>query len=439
MDPIGAIILLVLLYFVSFGSRRSALLAMMTGVLYLTEGQNIDIGINFYAIRILSFALMIRVLVRHELLLRDLTPIDYAVLIAFAYMSVVLTLRSDSGYVSNIAVTVDAYCCYFGFRGVVRGEEDLRWLLQKLVILCIPYALLVAIERVRGASVFVFMGGLSAGWMREGVTRCMGSFRYAVSLGTFGASLMPLYFAQWFSPNDRKYAYAGIGICAWLIWASNSGGSFGAAIFAVVGWGFWFLRGRMREVRWSILGAIVVLAVIMKAPVWFILNRVSFGGDAWHRAYLIDVAVRHLSQWWFAGMPIEETAPWFPYKIAVTGGADITNQYLVYGVTAGIGAILLFIRVLAKAYSQLGLSMRKLAALGQAGGIRQMMIWGLGVMLTVHVVSFLGISYFDQLYVVWFLQLAVITGVTGQILQAQLPAARPVAREARPARAVVVG
>src|SRR5205085_4817211 len=121
------------------------------------------------------------------------------------------------------------------------------------------------------------------------------------------------------------------------------------------------LRTHMRTVRWSMLALIAALAVVMKAPVWYIVNRVSFGGDSWHRAYLIDVAVRHLSDWWFAGMPVAKTAVWFPYTIAVTGGADITNQYLVYGITAGIGAIILFIRLLSACYGQIGYSMRKIS------------------------------------------------------------------------------
>src|SRR5205823_1502168 len=163
---------------------------------------------------------------------------DYAVVILFAYMLMVFMLRSDTGYLANVADTLDAYFCYFGFRGIIKGQEDLRWLLQKMIILLVPYALLVAAERVRGNSLFLFMGGLTGGWQRDGATRCMGSFRYAVSLGIFAASFLALYIGQWFSQTERKYAYVGIGICVWLIWASNSGGSLSAGIVAVIAWGF---------------------------------------------------------------------------------------------------------------------------------------------------------------------------------------------------------
>src|SRR5947207_1177191 len=137
MHWVGALILLTLVYFVAFGTRRSALLAMVAGVLYLTQGQAIEIGFHFYAVRILALTLLMRVLARRELSLRRLTRIDYAVIVLFAYMLVVFTLRSDTGYITSVADTLDAYFCYFGFRGIIKEEEDLRWLLRKLLILLV--------------------------------------------------------------------------------------------------------------------------------------------------------------------------------------------------------------------------------------------------------------------------------------------------------------
>src|SRR5205085_258910 len=123
-----------------------------------------------------------------------------------------------------------------------------------------------AVERYQGRSVFIFMGGLTGGWEREGITRCMGSFRYPVSLGIFGASFFALYIGLWFSREDRRYAYAGIALCLWLVVASNSGGSLSAAAVAVVAWLLWYLRKDMRTIRWGILALLVVLAFVMKAP-----------------------------------------------------------------------------------------------------------------------------------------------------------------------------
>src|SRR2546423_13364230 len=157
MHPIGVILLLGTLYFVAFGRRRAALAAMAVGTLYVTEGQVIDIGVHLYVIRILSMALLVRVLARHEFSFSRLTGIDQTFLILYGYTLLVFLLRSDEGQAAHTAEAIDACCCYFGFSGLIKTEDDLVWLLRILVYLLIPYAVLVAVERVRGQSMFLFM------------------------------------------------------------------------------------------------------------------------------------------------------------------------------------------------------------------------------------------------------------------------------------------
>ena len=53
-----------------------------------------------------------------------------------------------------------------------------------------------------------------------------------------------------------------------------------------------------------------------------------FGGSTgWHRAWLIDTAVKHFSEWWLLG--IKNSGVWDPLL------ADVTNQYLVEGFDGG--------------------------------------------------------------------------------------------------------
>jgi hypothetical protein len=413
MNPVGFLILLVLLYYVGFGARRPAALAMLGGVLYLTQGQAFDVGINLFAMRILGIALFARALTRHEFSFSKLHRIDRLFLILYAYTAAIFLIRSRASDLSTVAGAFDAVFCYFGFRGLIKGQDDLRWLLRKLVILLIPYALLIAIERYQGRSVFIFMGGLTGGWEREGSTRCMAAFRYPVALGIFAASFLALYIGLWFSRKDRRYAYAGIGLCLWFVVASNSGGSLTGAGIAVVAWFLWYQRKNMRAIRWGIAALLVVLAFVMKAPVWYVLDRVSFGGDSWHRAYLIDVAMRNLGKWWLVGMDAVETANWFPYT--VNGAADITNQYLVFGINAGIVSIGFFIALLSRAYGQVGKALARIR-LNRATAPSAFMLWGLGAMLTVHLITWFGVSYFDQVAAVWFLQLAALVSVTEELI-----------------------
>ena len=45
------------------------------------------------------------------------------------------------------------------------------------------------------------------------------------------------------------------------------------------------------------------------------------------------------------------------------------------------------------------------------------MLWGLGVVLALHIMNWLGITYFDQTYLLWFMQLAMVSNLTDEYLR----------------------
>src|SRR5436305_9772463 len=124
MHPIGALLLLTFLGMILAGSRRSALIAMIAGVLYLTQGQTIDVGINFFAVRIMSVALFARVIFRHEYSFAKMHRIDRALLILYSYTAVIVMVRSNGTDLSTLATAIASCLCYFGFRCVIMTEVD---------------------------------------------------------------------------------------------------------------------------------------------------------------------------------------------------------------------------------------------------------------------------------------------------------------------------
>ena len=439
MSPLGAIILVVLILVVFSQSRRWALLGMLAGVLYLTQGQGLQLaGFNVFALRILEMVGFARVMMRHEFSFSNLTKVDRAFLMLYGFSTVVFLLRSSEGFAFQIGVAVDAFLCYFTFRGLVSDMDDCRWFLNAFAILMIPFVVVVAIERVTQHNLFSVMGGVPAyTWIRDDKVRCFGSFRHPSLLGTLGAVFLPLYIALALSPASRKRALLGIGQCAVIVWASNSGGPVSAASIAVAGWLFWRLRDRMKIVRRWMLAVIIVLAMFMKAPIWYLPAKLTAltGGDGWHRSYLMDVSMQHIGLWWLCGIPIQETADWFPYMLGTTGGSDITNEYIAQGITAGIVAIVLLIFLLIQAYRHLGKAMAKIRSQASANNgtsETEHILWGLGVVLTVHIVNWFGITYFDQSYAIWFLQLAMMVTLSEKILVEAPPAAENATAEANP-------
>jgi hypothetical protein len=412
MNAIGLSILVVLIVVVLLAPRRWAMLGMIAGVLYLTQGQAIEVlGLHLFAMRFLEMAGFARVMMRREYSLSKLNGIDRAFILLYSYTTVVFLLRSTEGQAYQVGLAVDAMLCYFTFRGLIESIEDFRWFLFAFLVLLGPYLVLVSVESSTGHNPFAFMGGIPEHIIREGRPRCIGSFRHPDLMGTLGATFLPLYLGLAFANAKRAFALLGVGLCLGIVFFSNSGGPASAAAAGLVGWLFWYMRTKMVWVRRAIVGSIILLALVMKAPVWYLLAKVSSltGGDGWHRSYLLDVAFRNLDKWWQAGMSTIETQDWFPYSLALNGEADITNQFLSFGVAAGLVAIALLIFVLIRAYRSIGIALTATRSGALEPGETEFMLWGLGVMLSVHVVNWFGISYFDQIYVVWFMQLAAIS------------------------------
>jgi hypothetical protein len=194
---------------------------------------------------------------------------------------------------------------------------------------------------------------------------------------------------------------------------SHSGGPTSVLAVAVAGWLLWPMRQKMKLFRRCFGALILLLALVMKAPVWYLLAKMSAitGGTGWHRSYLLEVSFNHLDQWWLAGMRVTNTAGWFPYNLISTEGTDFTNQYLVFGMEAGLLAIALFIYLIYCAFSRVG---RALVWVRQAPEVQgdEALLWALGVTLAAHVSNWLGISYFDQFNVLWLLQLAALVSLS---------------------------
>jgi hypothetical protein len=396
--------------------RRWALLGLTGGVLYLPAVSELSVaGVAMYPARILAVAALARIILRREFPQNGLVRLDYALMLLYVYTVGVFLIRSNEGQVYQIGTAVDAFVTYFVGRAFFRSLDDLRFWLRGVAALLIPYVPLLWVETITHRNPFAAIGGTELSrsgdlWVRGGRLRAVGTFGHPSLLGTFGGTFLALFLGLWFSRKDRSIAILGTALCLGIVGAANSGGPVLCVAAALVGWSLWPLRRDMRWTRRGLLASIVVLAIVMKAPVWFILARVSAitGGDGYHRAALLDAGFQNLDRWWLAGMPLRETAVWLPYTNTTTGNVDMTNNFLQFGVTAGLGAVILLLAMLTVAYSGLGRSLGPARSMGAEGAVAERLYWALGVMLTVHIVNWFGITYWDQMNSVWFLQLGAI-------------------------------
>jgi hypothetical protein len=151
----------------------------------------------------------------------------------------------------------------------------------------------------------------------------------------------------------------------------------------------------------------------MKAPVWHLVSRVSAvgGSTGWHRFILIDQTINNFGDWWLTGCSIYTVATW-----GIWAG-DVTNQYILMGVKGGFLTFILFIVLIAIAFREVGILWR----LHSRNSYRLAVSWALGVSLFVHCTMFIGVSYFGQILIIWYLLLAMIGSLS------RLPPSRKVA------------
>lgn len=407
-----------LIFLTIFLPRRFAIFPILMGVCYVTLGQIFIIaGLHFTIFRILILFGWVRLIIRREFQSLKLNNIDKA-LILWAILTVIMGIFLEGtwdGFINRLGLAYNAVGCYYLFRFILRDPDDILILVKAIVIIIIPLAISVLIEKTTGRNIFSIFGGVpEITIIRDGKLRCQGPFRHPILLGTFAATLIPLFVSLWFKNGIGKIFSILGNISALIItFASASSGPIMTFSYCVIGFLVWPFRRNMRAVRWAILLMLISLHLIMKAPVWFLMSHLgeSIGGGGYHRAEIIDQAIRHVNEWWLVGTTY--TAHWMPYVLPNNPNmVDITNQYVLEGVEGGFLRMGAFIIIIIMCFRELGKS--HLILEDQPIALR-MFSWSLGVALFSHAVSFMSVAYFDQIIVFWYLLLAIISVFSGII------------------------
>jgi hypothetical protein len=182
------------------------------------------------------------------------------------------------------------------------------------------------------------------------------------------------------------------------------------------------VRKQMHIVRRGMLLTFIGLALMMNAPVWYLIGRLSelVGGTGWYRSFVIEAAIKHFSEWWLIGT--SRTVHWSPWgENALYSNSDmmdITNDYIMQGLNGGVLMLGLFLAIIVRCFKTIGGLLRQSTNLP----IHEKLVWGLGVAVAAHCISFISVSYFDQIKVFWFWLLAVIAAVSERDRQFPAPA-----------------
>jgi hypothetical protein len=382
----------------------------MVGLMPLGQ-QLVLFGLHFFLYRLLLLVGVARVMVRYEAAAVKWTSAD-KLFIWWVLVSMVFGTMSKltlEHFVNRLGDAYNALGCYFFIRCVIVEFEDIVIAVRTLAWASLPVAGLMLVEKMTNHNYLYIFGGVEEiDGIREGNLRAQGAFRHPILAGMFGATEIPLFVALWFHRSRyRLLAFAGMVSAVVITVASASSGPVMAALAGTGSLVLWKFRRCLRWIRWGVVVALLGLAILMQAPVWHLMTRISAfsGSTGWHRSYVIDVAMSHLNEWWLFGTTY--TAHWGPGGQVIANNPDmmdITNHYVVEGIKGGLLRLALFIALIIACFKGLGRVLRDEPGKSTTG----FFIWALGTSLFAHCIAFISITYFDQIIVVWYWLLAVI-------------------------------
>jgi len=384
---------------------------------FIPSAQRIVVfSLDFTLLRIMGVFGVCRILLKKEYIGFRWIALDKALVLWVVSAMVIHILREGtfSAVINRLGFGFDAFGMYFLFRCLVRNWQDITTIITGLILISLPVAFFFIIENRTGRNFFSVFGGVSEiTRIRESRLRCQGAFSHPILAGCFWAALLPLIAAFWWKSVAAKvWAILGSLASMIIVLCCASSTPVLAVLGAMAGGLMFFFRKYMRPIRWAVAGLLVALHLMMKAPVWHLISRVSaVGGSTGHHRYiLINGAIKYFHEWAILGT--NSTAHWG------YGAQDMTNQFILEGVRGGFSTFVLFIVVITLAFREVGRLWRKQTR----HPYRLALSWALGVSLFVHCLNFFGVSYFGQIHIIWYLLLAMIGSLA--VLSYQVPLRR---------------
>jgi hypothetical protein len=412
MNPLAAVFFLVCAVALFVVPRKWAPLTLLIGCIYMTMGQGLELGpISLPIYRMLLLVGVVRVVVKAEHLSGERNTIDKLVVAWGAWVFFAGFFHEWSpgsgpvyaaGYVFNIAAV------YFLMRIWCDDIEDVTGVIIMLAFLLVPVALEMVSEKVTKINRFSVFGGVPHDVaFREGKFRAQGPFRHPILAGTVGAVCIPLFMGIW--RRNRIASIVGIVSGVFMTIASASSGpvmSAMAGIFAVMMWKF---RNLTKLARFGAVAAYFGLAIVTGEPGYYVMKRIDISGGStgYFRARLIESSIECIDEWWLFGT--DYTRHWMATGVSASPNhTDITNYYLVFGVTAGLMAMILVIAMLVVAFRWVGVVYQAHVDRAPADAF---MIWCFGAGMFAHAATSVSVSYFDQSLVFFWMNLAVISSM----------------------------
>lgn len=417
LDPIVLVAMLLALVLILALPRKYVIAPVLLIAFLVPISQSIyAVGVHWLVLRIIILVGLARFVApkligKKSPFAGGLNNVDKAFLVCTVAMAIATPLQymDSQALVNQLGVLIDFLGGYFLLRALIQDEDDAFRSLKWLAFLCVILGACMVREQVSLQNIFGQIGlGRTVPEIREGKIRSQAVFQHSLTAGTFGATLLPLFFLLWRNGKAKVMAAAGVLGCTIMTICSNSSTPLLAYVAGILGVMLWPIRKKMKSVRWGIVIGLAALQVVMKAPFWFIIAHIDLtgGSSGYHRAELVDQFIWHFRDWWLIGT--KDAGTW-AYDLW-----DQQNQYVGVGEGGGLVALVCFIAMISRAYAKVGVARRAVQGLK-----REWVLWFLGAALFSNLVAFFGVNYFDQVKMIWFLLLAMISAISASIMKSQ--------------------
>lgn len=414
LHPLAAVSLVLLGILTLVLPRKYALFPLLILINFIPCSQRIAIlGLDFNLLRIMILFGWARIVLRGEFKDLSLQKLDKLMLAwgAAETLIYVLQFKNFGALVTMSGRMMEAIGGYFMVRAFVRSWKDLRALCECICLISIPVAVFFVIEKNTGRNYFSIFGGVPEyTHVREGKLRAMGAIANPILAGCMWGAFIPMMAALFWDKKLKLLAVWGVlnGLIVVVACASSTPiASVMASAFA--GWLFLFRR-KMHEIRKTALWGAVVVHLLMETrgnPIWHLLARIDLvgGSTGWHRYNLINQWVHRFPEWFLLGT--KTTAHWG------WGLWDVTNQFVLESVRGGLLTLILFVLLIGWAFQRVGPLWRS----AEKSKADVALAWALGCSLFSHVSSFIAVSYFGQMVIVFYMQIALIAGMYAATLR----------------------
>jgi hypothetical protein len=214
MHPAVALAMVLTIILILVLPRKKAITPFLLCAFLIPLGQTLVLGgVHLFVLRIVVISGCARMLFakfssQDNFLGGGFNAVDrvfilWAVFRAMAFL--ILFSFPSAAIVNQVAFLLDAMGGYFFLRFLIQDDEDILSAIKTLAIVAAIVGVCMVNEKLRSQNVYGYLGGFRiVPETRDGAIRAQGPFSHPILAGSFGATLLPLFFWLWKSGRGES-------------------------------------------------------------------------------------------------------------------------------------------------------------------------------------------------------------------------------------------